>query len=799
MATFRLKHIRMQDATSKEERFQILAVKAFEGSVGRRGLKDTEYYFFYDGIKILDDGEVVAIDWSANDYQEVFNDYLLEQSRKVSATKTVPHVSISSVVGKNGSGKSTVVEFVIRLINNYAAILFGEQLVGYSHEHLHYINGLDGELFFLAGDKVYRLKVKDRAVRLDPYELDEDDTEDRADKYRIKPDDKHLGEISVSDGPILEQMAIASVMKPYLADFFYTVVSNYSIYAYNTLDYQEENNDLVYEEKISDEGQKGETKPKQVKIDSSMCNWLHGIFHKNDGYKTPLVLTPYRDKGIININVENTLSRERFISMLLMSYGEEGGFKRINGHLDVEHFEIHLKGDYGREYINRNLDINPLGDQEYTDIKIQILHAWSDKLLREMETLDEHADDKLFVAEALNYIVYKTIKIATKYDDYKKWLSTFEEYESEVDSTIELSGEIDEYVDNLKDDRSHITRKLRQALAYLLTDSRYDVYTKHSGQLEVKKVAEKAQNAVKQIIKTYGYDSYVREIEDMIPPAFLDTKMLLKEVGSDNTEPISFETLSSGEKQQIFSVCSLLYHLLNINSVKEDLVHNRFSYNYVNLILEEIELYFHPDFQKQYITMILDGIAQLDLKNIYGINICFVTHSPFILSDVPKRNLLILKDGKAVKSEYLRTFGANIYDMLKNSFFLEGTPIGSYAQWVITRIIIALSVWKYLNEADSVVSYEDLLTHVKNRDVDESKYEFLRRYFGNSNRMDRTDFESDYSGMKLWNRIMAIDELFVRESLVRAYYDAFPKEFNRQREIAELERRLEALRNYEED
>ena len=63
----------------------------------------------------------MAIDWSANDYQDVFNDYLLEQSRKVSTTKTVPHVSIFTVVGKNGSGKSSVVEFVIRLVNNYAA------------------------------------------------------------------------------------------------------------------------------------------------------------------------------------------------------------------------------------------------------------------------------------------------------------------------------------------------------------------------------------------------------------------------------------------------------------------------------------------------------------------------------------------------------------------------------------------------------------------------------------------------------------------------------------------------------
>ena len=42
-----------------------------------------------------------------------------------------------------------------------------------------------------------------------------------------------------------------------------------------------------------------------------------------------------------------------------------------------------------------------------------------------------------------------------------------------------------------------------------------------------------------------------------------------------------------------------------------------------------------------------------------------------------------------------------------------------------------------------------------------------------------------------------IDEIFVRQQLMRAYYEVFPKEFDRQNEIARLERRLEELRRGE--
>ena len=776
----------------KDGRFQVFAVRLSENSIGRRGLKETQVYYFYQGYNISEDRNTISVSRDCLFHDNIFNDYQLEQSLKASSSKTTPHISISAIVGKNGSGKSTIIEFMIRLINNYSAMLFGEQMSDNNLSHLHYINRVEGELYYYAGDKICRVHVKGRRVEFDVYEEDEDCEEDN-DVYRIITP-KHL-EINDTDNtnPILDVFGEVSQMRPYLEHFFYTVVSNYSIFAYNTLDYQDENNSIDYEQEIIRAS--SDVVNKDLNASSFQCNWLHGLFHKNDGYKIPLVITPYRDGGNIDINIENTLSRERFISMLLMSYDEDGGYKRINEHLDVECFKISLKSDYGIDYIKDRFGIK-FNEKHYMQLQLMILDTISKKLLGEFDNLNNHIEGKRFGRIALNYIVYKSIKITTNYEGYRWVYNRLKGYLSGEVGFMEINSTMFEYMDSLLMDRSHITRKIRQVLAYLLTAEEDDVYKNGVDILSVKELSVKAKNTVGKLINRYGYDFYVRDIEDMMPPAFLDSKIMLKEVNGEG-DIIAFETLSSGEKQQVFSVCGLLYHLLNINSVKEDIAHKRYSYNYVNLIMEEIELYFHPDFQKRYITMLIDGIAQLNLNNIYGINLCFVTHSPFILSDIPRSNLLIMNNGKATTSDNLKTFGANIYDMLKSSFFLEGTPIGSYAQWLITRTIITLKVWKHLKNGANITSFDHLMDMMEKQDDKTEIYDFLKGYFNEDSSWNVEDFKQDYSSFKLKETIKMIDEIFVREQLMKEYYKVFIDEIDREKEIAELERRLNTLKKEE--
>lgn len=67
-------------------------------------------------------------------------------------------------------------------------------------------------------------------------------------------------------------------------------------------------------------------------------------------------------------------------------------------------------------------------------------------------------------------------------------------------------------------------------------------------------------------------------------PLFFCFQINVCKADNEETE-INFETLSSGEKQQIYSISSILYHLDNLNSAKEDkLNENRIHYEHVDVI-----------------------------------------------------------------------------------------------------------------------------------------------------------------------------------------------------------------------
>ena len=152
---------------------------------------------------------------------------------------------------------------------------------------------------------------------------------------------------------------------------------------------------------------------------------------------------------------------------------------------------------------------------------------------------------------------------------------------------------------------------------------------------------------------------------------------------SNGTTELKLSDLSSGEKQKIYSINSILYHIQRLDKEKK--------YKHINLILDEIELYFHPELQRTYINDIIEAIKKIDPKNILGINITFITHSPFILSDIPESKILFLdKDINAktvpMKTD-IKTFGANIHNLLSNGFFMNGKLMGEFAFKKIQGIV----------------------------------------------------------------------------------------------------------------
>lgn len=159
--------------------------------------------------------------------------------------------------------------------------------------------------------------------------------------------------------------------------------------------------------------------------------------------------------------------------------------------------------------------------------------------------------------------------------------------------------------------------------------------------------------------------------------SFVSKYLVLCDDGFRGVEPLK---MSSGERAllNIFSRIELSDYLSKIQK-------NDFKLNdNIMLLLDELDLYLHPEWQRNMITKIID-----ELKNIYSdknIQIIFSTHSPLMLSDIPKSNILWLKpDEKKVNLDN-QTFGANIYDLYKNDFFLNSF-MGEFAKSEIDKLI----------------------------------------------------------------------------------------------------------------
>ena len=188
---------------------------------------------------------------------------------------TCPEVNVSAVVGMNGDGKSTIVELIMRLVNNCA---IAYELAAKA-ESLRRVEGVKAELFYMIDNVVYRMAEENGQNEPRVWKI-ADLSDQSRDEWQLGPAEPV--EIGV-----------------YMDKFFLRFVYNYSNYAYNIYDFHHE-----WEIRGDEED------------DNEKC-WLHYIFHKNDGYLAPITLHPYRDKGNIDINKEKSLSKQRLLSLFL--------------------------------------------------------------------------------------------------------------------------------------------------------------------------------------------------------------------------------------------------------------------------------------------------------------------------------------------------------------------------------------------------------------------------------------------------------------------------------------------------
>jgi len=137
----------------------------------------------------------------------------------------------------------------------------------------------------------------------------------------------------------------------------------------------------------------------------------------------------------------------------------------------------------------------------------------------------------------------------------------------------------------------------------------------------------------------------------------------------------TYSDLSDGE-QEILSISIDLIHHLDINKNKNTFI-----------LLDEIDNSLHPMWKKEILNIQINLVK--NFINIYSntyIHLVFTTHSPFMISDLAKENILFLKNGKEDKGLHKQTFGANIHTLLSDSFFMKDGLMGEFAKGKINEI-----------------------------------------------------------------------------------------------------------------
>ena len=602
------------------------------------------------------------------------------------------NISVHAIVGKNGSGKSTLLEIMFRLANNLSYVLMCD-IPRDAADNLCYIFGLFAEMGWHEDDRHGLLRCEGNKVHFETGEFNKD--------FEVL---EQAGMRIFVEGHDFRQEY--QIIKDVAERFFYTLVMNYSMQSYVAQDY------------VGEEAKSGTSS--RHKTWSVKDVWINALFHKNDGYMCPININPYRNNGTIDVNKEMRLTRGRIAALL--QYFKFRGEHLIDGYQlwnVVYTYNPYIINGYfdSKRLLARYSDVFPPKDNEELEEReknkdgngeklkyilalfIKAIESGKDNVaktvLREFGVDTTKRDESYLVA--MIYLVCKVMNIGHTYPSYILMTKDKAEYDNmdilDVSARKGLLALTQELARNIKEEESHVTQKAHRTVVFLQNYDRirrstefglegYDEElgfssTEYMNAFDDRSLEEKAQTPVGALMS-------LKELELCVPPSIYDQHVYLqKELPNGGLEDAKIEVsrMSSGERQFIFSVSSIIYHLTNLLSVQDTLP----KYHCFNLVIDEVEICFHPEYQRTYLTKLLRLLERLEFNSgNRKINILLTTHSPFLLSDVPADHVLYMTDDEDLPVN--RTFGANIYDLLNQQFFMDNT-IGEFAAQKINEVV----------------------------------------------------------------------------------------------------------------
>jgi Predicted ATP-binding protein involved in virulence len=188
--------------------------------------------------------------------------------------------------------------------------------------------------------------------------------------------------------------------------------------------------------------------------------------------------------------------------------------------------------------------------------------------------------------------------------------------------------------------------------------------------------------------------------------------------------------MSSGERamQNFFSWLVLLPQIDKIMNV------NRNDYESKLLLIDEIDLYSHPEWQRKILKQLIETLNKIEKEK--PMQVILTSHSPLILSDFPRENIIYMNkhNGKTVvedNNKHKQTFGANIYTLIEDTFFLENGAVGEFARTKIHEVYEHLES-NHSRDNTKRIEYQQIINMIGNNIVKREMQRIYDKKFGTS-------------------------------------------------------------------
>lgn len=391
--------------------------------------------------------------------------------------------------------------------------------------------------------------------------------------------------------------------------------------------------------------------------------------------------------------------------------------KIINNELDKD---IYIVNDLNIFEKNIDDEISNLSDKSINNIDIA---------LNIIEDINNDIDDFIYnieegyineiTDEICNNLVIKINDIIEFKDDISddiyKFLNTIKKYIVEIKDSVKYEHEnyiFEEVLEEIYLNNNLIKNKLIdidkilnnddyiiEELEEDTTDEIYEEYNEENYSEVNEKVINfirDIQKIIKLILDIIDKNQVNKELENI-----LNLKVEWKNKNNNvidfirKFENLNLETfylvydhqdLSSGQNSYLDMLSRLIDNYEMIKNNKHTI-----------FLIDEGDINLHPEIQIKFIKNLLEFLSEFFSDNKF--HIILTSNSPFIISDLLNSNIIYLERETMIKNSdkdisKLRTFGANINELLIDSFFMENGSIGEFAQDRIDYIIKSLNKGK---------------------------------------------------------------------------------------------------------